>query len=62
MNKNSQNLKKSIKSWWSNHSQDYVNPGEEDHLGINNKLNNKELKKILDKNDKNFILMRICSK
>ena len=52
MNKNSQNLKKSIKSWWSNHSQDYVNPGEEDHLGINNKLNNKELKKILDKNDK----------
>ena len=25
---------KKVKSWWSNHSQDYVDPGEIDHKGV----------------------------
>ena len=49
-------LKEKSKNWWSNHSQDYVDPGEQDHLGINTKVNDNEFIEILNKSDKNFYL------
>ncbi len=47
-------LKKASKNWWSNHSQDYVDPGEIDHLGIPEDISDDELLALLDNCDKNF--------
>jgi len=47
-------LKKTSKNWWSSHSQDYVDPGEIDHLGIREDIPDHELLALLDKCDRNF--------
>lgn len=49
-------LKARSKDWWSNHSQDYVDPGEMDHLGIDADISDEELLVLLDKLDWNFAL------
>ena len=49
-------FKEEIKDWWSKHSQDYVDPGEVDHLGIDLNLSDKEFRNVLRKSDKNFFL------
>lgn len=48
-------LKQDSKEWWSRHSQDYVDPGEVDHLGIREDIGNQELIALLDKFDRNFL-------
>jgi ubiquinone/menaquinone biosynthesis C-methylase UbiE len=50
-----EDLKQTSKEWWSNHSQDYVDPGEVDHLGISEVIEDSELLILLDKFDKNFM-------
>lgn len=47
-------LKLQSKAWWSSHSQDYVNPGERDHLGAPIHLDDNSFRKYLDYIDKNF--------
>lgn len=47
-------LKQASKKWWSSHSQDYVDPGEVDHLGIREGIGDQELVALLDKFDRNF--------
>jgi len=49
-------LKLKSKEWWSNHSQDYVNPGEIDHLGVPDNISDVELEKYLNMIDHNFKL------
>lgn len=49
-------LKLKSKEWWSKHSQDYVNPGEIDHLGIPDDISDIDLKKYLNTIDQNFRL------
>ena len=51
-----EDLKKKSMNWWSNHSQDYVDPGENAHLGIDTNIGDDEFLKIINKNDKNFYL------
>lgn len=48
-------LKQASKEWWSSHSQDYVAPGEIDHLGIREDIEDQELIVLLDKLDRNFM-------
>ena len=50
-----EDLKNQSKSWWSNFSQDYVSPGEHDHLGVPEYQNSESLTKYLDYIDKNFM-------
>lgn len=47
-------LKLQSKLWWSAHSQDYVNPGEQDHLGAPIGLSDESLLSYLDYIDNNF--------
>jgi SAM-dependent methyltransferase len=47
-------LKDASKNWWSCHSQDYVDPGEVDHLGVPEDISDRELITLLDKFDRNF--------
>ena len=47
-------LKNASKEWWSSHSQDYVDPGEVDHLGIRQDISDDDLLELLNKFDKNF--------
>jgi ubiquinone/menaquinone biosynthesis C-methylase UbiE len=47
-------LKEISKHWWSGHSQDYVDPGEIDHLGVPDDISDRELNILLDKFDRNF--------
>ena len=56
-NKESNNdaLKNDSKEWWSNFSQDYVSPGEHDHLGVPEYDNEENFLKYLDYIDKNFM-------
>ena len=49
-------LKQKVKSWWSNHSQDYVDPGEIDHKGVKHKMTKNEFNNFLKNIDKNFYL------
>lgn len=42
--KSNSKLKFQSKSWWSKHSQDYVNPGQIDHLGIKKNISDIKLK------------------
>lgn len=42
------------KEWWSSHSQDYVDPGEIDHLGKKADMADDELLLLLAKFDSNF--------
>ena len=50
-----EDLKQASKEWWSSHSQDYVDPGEVDHLGIPDEIGDQELIALLDKFDRNFM-------
>jgi ubiquinone/menaquinone biosynthesis C-methylase UbiE len=50
-----EDLKRVSKEWWSRHSQDYVDPGETDHLGIGVEIGDQELLALLEKFDKNFM-------
>lgn len=50
-----ENLKQKSKEWWSTHSQDYVDPGELDHLGIPEDIDNQSLIELLEKFDRNFM-------
>ena len=54
IDKSNDKIKKQIKNWWSNHSQDYVDPGKKDHTGVKKNLSDGELTKFLNDNDKNF--------
>jgi 2-polyprenyl-3-methyl-5-hydroxy-6-metoxy-1,4-benzoquinol methylase len=47
-------LKQASKEWWSSHSQDYVDPGEVDHLGLRENISDDDLLALLDKFDRNF--------
>jgi ubiquinone/menaquinone biosynthesis C-methylase UbiE len=49
-----ENLKQASREWWSSHSQDYVDPGEVDHLGIREDISDEALLVQLDKYDRNF--------
>jgi 2-polyprenyl-3-methyl-5-hydroxy-6-metoxy-1,4-benzoquinol methylase len=51
-----EDLKQASKEWWSSHPQDYVDPGEVDHLGVGDEIGDRELLELLDKFDRNFIL------
>jgi 2-polyprenyl-3-methyl-5-hydroxy-6-metoxy-1,4-benzoquinol methylase len=48
-------LKQASREWWSSHPQDYVDPGELDHLGISEGIGDQELIALLDKFDGNFM-------
>lgn len=50
-----EDLKLASREWWSSHSQDYVDPGEVDHLGIPDEIGDQELIALLDKFDRNFM-------
>jgi 2-polyprenyl-3-methyl-5-hydroxy-6-metoxy-1,4-benzoquinol methylase len=52
---NDEKLKTLSKNWWSSHSQDYVDPGETPHLGLDADLSDDQLLEIFDKIDKNFM-------
>lgn len=47
-------LKQASKEWWSSHPQDYVDPGEVDHLGLRENISDEDLLALLDKFDRNF--------
>ena len=48
-------LETDSKHWWSNHSQDYVDPGETAHQGVDPQMPEKSFLELLDKIDRNFI-------
>ena len=48
-------LKDTSKKWWSNFSQDYVSPGETDHLGVPEELDDESFLKYLEYIDGNFM-------
>jgi len=50
-----EDLKQASREWWSSHSQDYVDPGEIDHLGIREDIGDQGLIALLDKFDRNFM-------
>lgn len=50
-----EDLKQTSRDWWSSHSQDYVDPGEMDHLGISEDIRDEDLITLLDKFDHNFM-------
>lgn len=56
MDEINENLKKKIKLWWSNHSQDYVDPGQKNHTGINHQMHKNDFSDFLKNIDKNFYL------
>ena len=49
-------LKQKVKSWWSKHSQIYVDPGVIDQKGVKHKMTKKEFHNFLKNIDKNFYL------
>ena len=55
MDKKNEILKQKVKSWWSNHSQDYVDPGK-DHKGIKHQMDKNEFSTFIKNIDKNFYL------
>jgi ubiquinone/menaquinone biosynthesis C-methylase UbiE len=48
-------LKNDSKKWWSDFSQDYVSPGETDHLGVPEELDDESFLKYLEYIDGNFM-------
>ena len=52
---NNDALKNASKEWWSNFSQDYVSPGEHDHLGVPEYDNEENFLEYLDYIDNNFM-------
>ena len=56
MEETNENLKNKIKLWWSNHSQDYVDPGKKDHKGIKHQMDKNEFSTFIKNIDKNFYL------
>lgn len=56
LERDNERLKLLSKEWWSSHSQDYVSPGEIDHLGVSEMIHDDELRKFLHKIDTNFML------
>ena len=50
-----EDLKNDSKSWWSNFSQDYVSPGEHDHLGVPDFNDSDSFLEYLDYIDNNFM-------
>jgi ubiquinone/menaquinone biosynthesis C-methylase UbiE len=51
-----ESLKQASKNWWTTHSQDYVDPGEIDHLGVDINLADEDLVRLLEKFDRNFAM------
>jgi 2-polyprenyl-3-methyl-5-hydroxy-6-metoxy-1,4-benzoquinol methylase len=49
-----EDLRQASREWWSSHSQDYVDPGEIDHLGLQENISDDELLSQLEKFDRNF--------
>lgn len=47
-------LKNNSKEWWSNHSQDYVSPGEIPHLGVPDDMSDSDFIDYINKIDNNF--------
>jgi len=56
LEQSNESLKQASREWWTSHSQDYVDPGEVDHLGIRPGIEDHELLELLNKFDRNFML------